>query len=265
MDNNNKNIINKIYTISITVLSVIVGLIFILCAYSIYYKGLEIRVEQPNYQIYNEEILGKYLIFAFIPFILWVLLIIGGVIISHLFPLNTKKKFKVDELETYYKLSKRIPKYDENYASQYKIINKEKNFRKIGLLITSILSILCMIYPARYLFDKDNFAANKVIEAKLMALNVLPWIAFVFIIFAVYLVIYTNSIKKELVQIKEILKTYKTKITKEEKDYNLAINITRISVLVVGIVFVILGVINGGVNDVLQKAINICTECIGLA
>ena len=28
--------------------------------------------------------------------------------------------------------------------------------------------------------------------------------------------------------------------------------------------FIILGVINGGANDVLVKAINICTECIGL-
>ena len=75
------------------------------------------------------------------------------------------------------------------------MFNYEKNFRKIGLLITSILSILCMIYPARYLFDKDNFAANKVIEAKLMALNVIPWIVGIFVIFAAYLVLYTNSIK----------------------------------------------------------------------
>ena len=28
--------------------------------------------------------------------------------------------------------------------------------------------------------------------------------------------------------------------------------------------FIILGVINGGANDVLVKAINLCTECIGL-
>ena len=28
--------------------------------------------------------------------------------------------------------------------------------------------------------------------------------------------------------------------------------------------FILLGVSNGGANDVLVKAINICTECIGL-
>ena len=38
----------------------------------------------------------------------------------------------------------------------------------------------------------------------------------------------------------------------------------RLAVLIVAIVFIILGVMNGGMADVLGKAINICTECIGL-
>ncbi|MCH5157377.1 MAG: hypothetical protein J1G02_05860 [Clostridiales bacterium] len=40
--------------------------------------------------------------------------------------------------------------------------------------------------------------------------------------------------------------------------------ITRIAVAVIAITFIIVGVTNGGANDVLIKAINICTECIGL-
>lgn len=38
----------------------------------------------------------------------------------------------------------------------------------------------------------------------------------------------------------------------------------RVSVLVLAIVLISLGIINGGADDVLYKAINICTECIGL-
>ena len=34
--------------------------------------------------------------------------------------------------------------------------------------------------------------------------------------------------------------------------------------IVVAIVMIVIGVLNGGMNDVLQKAIKICTECIGL-
>ena len=40
--------------------------------------------------------------------------------------------------------------------------------------------------------------------------------------------------------------------------------ITRSIVLVVSITFIIIGIINGGAYDVLAKAIQICTECIGL-
>lgn len=38
----------------------------------------------------------------------------------------------------------------------------------------------------------------------------------------------------------------------------------RAGLYAVAIVFIVLGVMNGGLQDVLVKAVNICTECIGL-
>ena len=43
-----------------------------------------------------------------------------------------------------------------------------------------------------------------------------------------------------------------------------AVRIARLALLCLGVLFIILGVSNGGSRDVLIKAINICTECIGL-
>ncbi len=40
--------------------------------------------------------------------------------------------------------------------------------------------------------------------------------------------------------------------------------LVRIGLCAVGIIFVVTGVMNGGMKDVLLKAINICTQCIGL-
>ena len=41
-------------------------------------------------------------------------------------------------------------------------------------------------------------------------------------------------------------------------------NITRAALYAAAVILLAAGVLNGGMRDVLVKAINICTECIGL-
>ena len=41
-------------------------------------------------------------------------------------------------------------------------------------------------------------------------------------------------------------------------------NILRAVVLIAAVLLIIAGIVNGGALDVLVKAINICTECVGL-
>lgn len=41
-------------------------------------------------------------------------------------------------------------------------------------------------------------------------------------------------------------------------------NIIAVSVIVLGIAFVILGIYRGEIDVVLRKAVNICLECIGI-
>ncbi|MBR6360125.1 MAG: hypothetical protein IKS11_10820 [Lachnospiraceae bacterium] len=38
----------------------------------------------------------------------------------------------------------------------------------------------------------------------------------------------------------------------------------RLSLLAIALIFILLGIFNDGMRDCLIKAINICTECIGL-
>ena len=49
-----------------------------------------------------------------------------------------------------------------------------------------------------------------------------------------------------------------------DKANKILLLVVRIAVGVIAITFIVVGVFNGGANDVLIKAINICTECIGL-
>ena len=41
-------------------------------------------------------------------------------------------------------------------------------------------------------------------------------------------------------------------------------NVLRVALVILSVVLIVLGITNGGLWDVLVKAINICTECIGL-
>ena len=74
------------------------------------------------------------------------------------------------------------------------------------------------------------------------------------------------SSRKSIEYIKQIIKENgrSEKIINDSKRKNLAINITRVSIICIAVAFIVIGIINGGATDVLQKAIEICTECIGL-
>lgn len=42
------------------------------------------------------------------------------------------------------------------------------------------------------------------------------------------------------------------------------VNIIRAALIVLAALLIVAGILNGGLRDVLYKAKNICTECIGL-
>lgn len=266
----NKNyVINRIYKIIISILSIILGLMMILFSFTIYFKGKSIiEHEDPLYQIYNVDILSKYLKLLLIPFILWLLAIIVSVILSYVYPYKEKEKHKQNIFITYELLKNRISSINSDELIS---INNERKNRKLGFIIVSVISLLLMIFPARYLFTFSNFTASNISskdEAIKMVINVFPFIVGAFVLFGGYIFYITNSIKKEINMIQSFFKNNKDiKIDEEKKikNNNKNINIVRICVGVISIVFIIIGIFNGGVDNVLAKAINICTECIGLA
>ena len=102
-------------------------------------------------------------------------------------------------------------------------------------------------------------------QAIQMGIHLLPWVVISFISLIVCTLYEEYSSKLSIEIIKGIIKVNGRKPLKAIiKNNQLKINIARISILVIAVVFIITGIFNGGASDVLQKAINICTECIGL-
>ena len=65
---------------------------------------------------------------------------------------------------------------------------------------------------------------------------------------------------------REIPPTIWAKLTKKRAFFgsDRSVFIIRLGLAMAGVVLFVFGILNGGMADVLTKAINICTQCIGL-
>ena len=50
----------------------------------------------------------------------------------------------------------------------------------------------------------------------------------------------------------------------QKNNYKFVLNIARSVIILIAVALIIVGSFDGSAKDMLQKAINICTECIGL-
>ena len=123
--------------------------------------------------------------------------------------------------------------------------------------------VLCMAGALTYLLDGTHFTDWE-LEGVMgqMLLHVGPWVIVGFAAAAACSVLCGRSVERELTLLKGAPMTQPAQ-TPPAPGRN-AVPFLRAALYVLAIVFIVLGVMNGGLYDVLVKAINICTECIGL-
>ena len=149
-------------------------------------------------------------------------------------------------------------------------IEKERKFRLI--VTVSGASLSAILFGAALLFSLDfsRFLAEDVNGEVLGSVLIsLPLSLGALVSLFAMAMINSSSATRELDLTKlSITKNKEALGEKAEKkpSYNkdLIINAVRLAVLILGILFVILGIANGGMEQVLGKAVRICTECIGL-
>ena len=121
----------------------------------------------------------------------------------------------------------------------------------------------CAILAGIYLLNPENFASLD-LEAVVgsMMLHVSPWVVLALAAAAGASIANGQSVLREI----EILRS-----APQEKHPPAAstgkkrgLPALRIALYAAAVVLIVLGVMNGGLWDVLVKAVNICTECIGL-
>ncbi len=138
---------------------------------------------------------------------------------------------------------------------------QEEMLRRNTWLATAAVLLVCAGLSIAYLLNRVNFASwdlESVIGA--MLLHVGPWVVLGLVAVYAALRVCDQSMLREC----EALKGVPAAGMQPAKSEAFPVEVLRIDLYAAAIVFIVLGVMNGGLYDVLVKAIMICTECIGL-
>lgn len=262
--------IRLIYSIFLGVFTVAVGIAIICVAADIYYTGKDTGV------IYSRAIVGERLTALAIPLIF----LIAAIILGAVFPLYKVKAARTPE-STLDKLKSRIPQSGEGDGEEFtaaqNAYKKASIIRLVAWLVALAAALAGAIATLCYLVDTAQFSGKDVTgEIFNLVKNILPWLCVAFP--ATIGATVTSGIfaTKQVAAAKTMIKNgdKETVAQKAEPKFLTVIKsiiakpaftwVVRGCVFVLAVVFIILGIVNGGANDVLVKAVNICTECIGL-
>ena len=258
MSDNMKKRVRLLYGILTSVMLTVSGVLLMMSCVNVY------RIGHRPFTPYNIAAeFAKIAVFVWIT----VAIVVIGIILALVLPVEKAKlRATVDKKVTLAHLSRRIDT-EALPCDVAEKINKEKTLRRVLLISAIVLIVAAAIPAAIFAFNFNNFTADHDASVLRACVLILP-LAFLGLgIATAYVLLEAASIDRQLTLVKSAMATGSKAADAEacEKASRPGLTIgIRIAVAVIAIVFIVLGIFNGGMADVLSKAINICTECIGL-
>lgn len=247
MTSNKKNRIRQIYRIALSGVIVIAGLYLIQACVGIYRSG-----DAP----FSREAVATAFSGIALPVYLCLAMIAGGFILEFLLPGNEQKS----KPQKQYALILR--QLHADLPNNDLAIHAEQKKRRILRCITAGLLVVGGCVFLIYALDTAHYSQTDINGSMVKAiLLLLPCMAvpFGFGVFTAYRC--RKSMQREIELLKQAgAKTRRIAPAPAVKKGNFA----AWSILAVAAVLLVYGFCAGGTMDVLTKAINICTECVGL-
>ncbi len=268
-----KNGIKRIFAVVTSVWAVFVGVLFIMQAWRIFAIGAHSFTVANISKKFNEIAIPTYIGLA---------LVVAELVIALAIPDKKEKitPFALSMQTTVKRLKTRLPAItDGDMETARKLYGwKVKNW--ISWSVCLVLGALCLCVAIAYVVGgfapvaKQGFFAEH--TSAEFILRALPWVfgALGAGIFATYF--HTFSQNKQIALMKtwiaEGIKRGNTPTVKKNKDEGLFaftqsawfLPVVRGIVGAVAVTLIIVGICNGGMTDVFNKAVRICTQCIGL-
>ena len=255
----------RIAKILLSVLIAVTGIAFIVGCAVLYFTG----GDKP----YSRERVGDFLLwFTALPS----LATVAAAIVAHILGLKVGEKQNSGEImhaDTLKRMNARLVLEECSAESQAKIRYERKRRRfitaaMIGIsVVTAAIGFIYMTIIAEYA-EGASFSNLDVIRVLLV---VLPMGAIMLGLWWMAMIDNGRSIVRELDTVLAEMQASKSVVKKPEKQAQKAAAldgtagvVVRAVLFAVAIAFVAVGIMNGGMMDVLAKAVKICTECIGL-
>ena len=243
--------------------TVLIGTLLANQAITIYLNGVSpantLGVGVYVHPVYSTQIVAEY--FATIAWIVYGWLIVtAGMLVCSLFLPKVDCRVAPEALATVARLEKRMATQSPQSEEAQRVLREQRR-RKYITLSVIVLCAACLAVCLIYLLTPGRFQSTDLepVMAQL-AVHVFPWILVGFAVACVGALLMNQSAVREIPDVKKLIG--KQPAAKEARNRNQTV--LRIALYAVAVALIVWGVLNLGMRDVLMKAINICTECVGL-
>lgn len=269
MTDQTKKRIHLIYGIVLIAVTIIAGLCLMYGCYNIYTTG----VASDASQIYSRQIVQETFAGIAIPVYLCLALVIGSFILYVALPVEKKKLVPEKNYAMILQRLRAKKAFSPDQTDLHNAVLRLQKLRRIHAIISLALILVCAIVfliPAcRSSYWPNPSDPNETRDVTDAMIGMMPLFAICVLIpmgytlFTAYF--FRRSIRKEI----ELMKQAAATATEAPKSCHFHLSqrtmtIIRCAIVVAGIVFIFVGVSNGGVEAIIAKAVAICTECIGL-
>ena len=257
-------LIRRIYGVVLSVALIVTGVLLMISCVNIYKSG-----PRP----FTPESISAA--FSKIAVFVWVTVgaVILGIILALLFPAEQGKPRVIRQKKaTLRQLQSRL-NTDLCDAECLASIRKEEKRRTVLRISSVIACVLVSVPAAVYALDLDHFILYQdgvdMLNASVISacLWVIPATLICLGICIAFSYLEEASLDRQISLVKGAIAKTGAFAPQDEPAKPTRPKLVwciRGAILLVALTFIVLGICNGGMADVLSKAINICTECIGL-
>lgn len=254
-------LIHRIYSIVLSIVTVLTGLGFIVNCWDIYCTG----VREDAAQIFTREKIAAH--FAPMSPLVYacLILVIGGMILNLALPREKKKLAPEKNLPMLLRRLQRKTDLNACEDSLRKDILQQRAQRKAVVLMSTVLFGIGCVFFLVYACNSQNWGSDStvsMIPAMYMMLASLT-VPFLFTVYATFFCRKSLAVEIELMR-KASKQAPAAEANMPEKGGKSRLAMVQMVVFAIGLVLVIVGACNEGTKDILTKAVNICTECVGL-